>query len=74
MTTPRNRYAVHMTYADGSPGLAFHPTLAAATAQAQAPTHGGRPLAEAVVCDYLSNGAMPERRTYRHDTTLGGRA
>lgn len=61
----RNRYVILMTYADGSPGLAFYATLRAATAQAQAPMHGGRPVAEAVVCDYLSSGAMPERRTYR---------
>ena len=58
----RNRYMIRMTYADGSPGLAFHPTLTAATKAAQAPTHGGRIVATAEVCERLSNGAETLRR------------
>lgn len=62
---PRNRYAVRMTYADGSPGLSFHPTLTAATRAAQEPLHGGRAVAVAEVRERLSNGAELPVRTFR---------
>jgi hypothetical protein len=54
----RNRYVVRMTYADGAPGIGFHPTLTAARQAAAAPTHGGREVANAEVCECLSSGAM----------------
>ena len=61
----KNRYSVRMTYADGSPGLSFHPTLAAAKAAAQSPTHGGRQVVIAEVCERLSNGAELTLATFR---------
>lgn len=61
----RHRYSIHMTYADGTPGLAFCRTRAEAFAAAQAPTHGGRPVAVAEVCERLSNGAETTIRTFR---------
>ena len=61
----RNRYAIRMTYADGSPSLSLHRTLRDATSAAQEPTHGGRAVAVAEVCEWLSNGAMSTRRTFQ---------
>jgi hypothetical protein len=61
----KDRYAVHMTYADGAPGLSFHPTLAAATEAAQMPTHGGRRVVVAEVRERLANGAELTRQTFR---------
>jgi hypothetical protein len=58
MARKRNRYVIRMTYADGSPGIAFHATLTGARKAAQEPLHGGRPVAEAEVCEWLSNGAF----------------
>lgn len=73
----RNRYMIRMTYADGSPGLGFHPTLTAATKAAQSPMHGGRHVAVAEVCERLSSGAEVPIRTFRptiavddHDTIV----
>jgi len=60
----KNRYTVRMTYADGTPGLSFHPTIAAATKAAQEPLHGGRRVAVATVCERLSNGAELSRQTF----------
>ena len=61
----KNRYSVRMTYADGTPGLSFHPTLAAAMKAAQSPTHGGQRVAVAEVCERLSNGAEVPCQTFR---------
>ncbi len=61
----KNRYSVRMTYADGTPGLSFHPTLAAATKAAQSPTHGGRRVVVAEVRERLSNGAELPCQTFR---------
>lgn len=61
----KNRYSVRMTYADGTPGLSLHPTLAAATKAAQEPTHGGHRVALAEVCERLSNGAEVPCQTFR---------
>ena len=53
----RNKYVVRLTYADGTPGISFQPTLTAARAVAREPFHGGRRVSVAEVCERLSNGA-----------------
>lgn len=58
----RHRYLVRLTYGDGTPGISFQTTLAAARAVAYAAEHGGRPIAAAEVLERLSSGAeVPTR-------------
>ena len=61
----KNRYSIRMEYADGTPGLSFHDTLTAAKKAARSPTHGGRRVELAVVCERLSNGAEVTIQTFR---------